>query len=171
MLQIVYGLQALHKIGYYSSNLSTERILLYGASSSPIVQKIDIQGSPGDHLNHQMSQMPQEDILIQPPEYFRNHIYDDKSDVWKLGLLFYELVTFNTLFSAQVQWLLVNQMAEADIAFEIDQIPEVFALFKDIIKQMLGVDACGRCSLDCIIKSLIAVRRQLDNKTDEYINA
>ena len=39
-------------------------------------------------------------------------------------------------------------MAEADIAFEIDQIPEDFALFKDIIKQMLDVDKGMRCSLD-----------------------
>ena len=43
-------------------------------------------------------------------------------------------------------------MAEADIAFEIDQIPEAFSLFKDVIKQMLEVDVCNRCSLDCVIK-------------------
>ena len=52
----------------------------------------------------------------------------------------------------------MSQMAEADIAFEIDQIPEAFILFKGIIKQMLEVDACSRCSLDCVIKSLAAVR-------------
>ena len=61
-------------------------------------------------------------------------------------------------------------MAEVDIAFEIDQIPEAFTLFKDIIKQMLEVNACNRCSLDCVIKTLIAVQGQLDNTHDEYIN-
>ena len=61
-------------------------------------------------------------------------------------------------------------MAEVDIAFEIDQIPEAFTLFKDIIKQMLEVDVCSRCSLDSVIKELIAVKGQLNNKHDEYIN-
>ena len=61
-------------------------------------------------------------------------------------------------------------MAEADITFEIDQIPEVFTSFKDVIKQMLVVDACNRCSLDCVIKSLAAVQGQLNNVPDEYIN-
>ena len=170
MIQIAQGLQVLHKTGCYSSNSNTQRILLYGASSSSILQKIDIQGSPDTNMDHQMSVMSQEDILMQPPEYFSDHAHNNESDVWQLGILFYEIITFNRLFSAQVQQLLMSQMAEVDIAFEIDQIPEAFALFKDIIKQMLGVDACSRCTLDCVIEQLAAVQGQLNNIPDEYIN-
>ena len=39
-------------------------------------------------------------------------------------------------------------MAEADIEFEIDQIPDIFAFFRDMIKQMLEVDKDKRCSLN-----------------------
>ena len=49
-------------------------------------------------------------------------------------------------------------MTDTDIAFEINQIPETFTLFKDVIKQMLDVDKDKRCTLDCVIKSLINVQ-------------
>ena len=64
----------------------------------------------------------------------------------------------------------MGQITETDIAFEIDQIHEAFTSFKDIIKEMLEVDACDRCSLDCVIKSLISVQGQLNNVHNEYIN-
>ena len=90
--------------------------------------------------------MSQEAMLIWPPEFFSDHIHDNKGDIWQLGLLFYELITFNELFKAKVQRQLLNQMAEVDMRF--NWIPDIFSPFKDIIKRMLTVDKDERCSLD-----------------------
>ena len=35
------------------------------------------------------------------PEIFKNHPYNDKSDVWALGCLLYELLTLKHAFDAQ----------------------------------------------------------------------
>ena len=99
ILQVAEGLRTLCDVGCLHGNLSTDNILLFNINGKPTVQKIDIRESS----DGQMSLMCQNDILIQPPEFFNDHIYDNKGDVWQLGLLFYELITFNGLFTVKTQ--------------------------------------------------------------------
>ena len=100
MLQVSEGRQALYKAGHFYGNLSAENLLLYAVDSEPTTQKIDIQ----ELSDTQMRMMYQDDILMQPPEFFSDHACDNKNDVWQLGLLFYELITFNKLFTAKTQY-------------------------------------------------------------------
>ena len=49
--------------------------------------------------------------MVGPPYYLSQEIissmpYDDKSDIWALGVLLYELMTFKMPFSANSQPLL-----------------------------------------------------------------
>ena len=41
--------------------------------------------------------------LIQPPEYLNGEDYDEKGDIWQLGLLLFELVTLRPLFAAKTE--------------------------------------------------------------------
>ena len=53
--------------------------------------------------------------LIQPPEYLYDEKYDEKGDIWQLGLLLFELVTLRPLFAAKTDLYLGKELEHKNI--------------------------------------------------------
>ena len=44
--------------------------------------------------------MPQQSRVIQPLEFLKDNVYNEKGDVWQLGLLLYKIIQLDPLFDA-----------------------------------------------------------------------
>ena len=67
-------------------------------------------------------------------------LYNESSDTWQLGLIFYELLTLNPLFTAKTEARLLSEVQEIDLEHEIDEINQNFKPLKDLLRVMLTVD-------------------------------
>ena len=68
-----------------------------------------------------------------------------------MGLILFTLVTLELLFSAKTESKLMKQIDNLDIDVEIQQIPDDFEVFKQLIRKMIVVEPEHRCTLDDVL--------------------
>lgn len=85
------------------------------------------------------------------PELCEGEPYDEKTDIWSLGVVFYELCTLRLPFEAANVLGLIQQVTSDN---PIDPIPSVFdGRFQDVISQMLQRDPKRRSSAQQLLES------------------
>ena len=75
-------------------------------------------------------------------------------------------MTLESLFSAKTEGKLLKQIDNLDIDVEIQQIPDDFEVFKQLIKKMIVVEPDQRCTLDDMLDYI----QQIDELTLSDIN-
>lgn len=90
--------------------------------------------------------------LYMSPEVIRNDGYDFKSDVWSLGCVIYELITFKSPFRTDEKislFDLFNKINKGDYPKINDE--KYSNLVKDLVDKMLKVNPEERISLENVI--------------------
>jgi NIMA (never in mitosis gene a)-related kinase len=87
--------------------------------------------------------------LYMSPEVIRNDGYDFKSDVWSLGCVIYELVTFKSPFRTDEKISLYDLFTKINKGDYPKILDEKYSPFiKDLIEKMLKVNPEERVSLE-----------------------
>ena len=93
-LQLLKGLQTLHSAGVVHRDLKSANILI----SAPDLVKIADLGVSTVLRTHQLARTQIGTPLYLAPEVWKRRPYDNKCDMWSLGVLLYEMMTFSYPF-------------------------------------------------------------------------
>lgn len=88
--------------------------------------------------------------IYMSPETLIKSQYNSKTDIWSLGVVFYELLYGNPPWIAQTEQELIYKVLNRSVIFPNS--PIVSDSVKDLIKQCLIIDPYMRLSLDDLIK-------------------
>ena len=83
------------------------------------------------------------------PEQINENNYDEKTDIWSLGCVIYELVALSPPFTASSHL----GLAEKIINGKINRIPDRYSEdLQDVIQKMLQVDSKKRPTVEDLLK-------------------
>lgn len=90
-------------------------------------------------------------LWYRAPESLKNHTYDEKTEVWSMGCIFYEIVAKKVLFKNNEQ-----EMHEAVIdkmlrIMDMKEMDKVHPFISDLLQGMLKKDPQERFSLDQVM--------------------
>lgn len=150
LLEILEGLRILHSCGVVHRDLKSANILLSG----PDLVKIgDLGISTVLHKQKQMQskEMARTQIgtpLYLAPEVWKNRPYDQKCDMWSLGVLLYEMMTFNFPFLGRNQDELARRVCAG--AYTIPKsVEKMYSIeLQSILRKLLVVNPNDRPSVD-----------------------
>ncbi len=161
-IQLVKGLKALHDLKILHRDLKSANVFLCSDGTAKLgdlnVSKVARKG-----LGYTQTGTP----YYASPEVWKDQPYDNKSDIWSLGCVLYEMITLKPPFRAENMEGLFHKVIKG----QINRIPERFSddLFS-IVKLLLQVNSDNRPSCDRILKNVI-VKKRIEyfnsfNKTD-----
>ena len=150
-IQLVRGLKALHDLKILHRDLKSANVFLYTNGDAKIgdlnVSKVTRAG-----VGHTQTGTP----YYASPEVWKDHPYDNKSDIWSLGCVLYEMITLKPPFRAQDMEGLYKRVIKG----QYSRIPDRFSndLFQ-IIQFLLQVNPKLRPSCDQILNHPIVQKR------------
>ena len=150
-IHLVNGLKALHDLKILHRDLKSANVFLYTNGDAKIgdlnVSKVAKAG-----IGHTQTGTP----YYASPEVWKDHPYDNKSDIWSLGCVLYEMITLKPPFRAQDMEGLYTKVIKG----QYSKIPDRFSdeLFK-IVQFLLQVNPTLRPSCDQILKHPIVQKR------------
>jgi ATP-dependent 26S proteasome regulatory subunit/serine/threonine protein kinase len=112
LVQLCDAVQAIHSLGYYHGNLTTRNILITPDDLVKVNPKnaLTSPGSGGKvkgggasevpYAALNFSQIPELRMPYAAPEQITRHHSDQRSDIWALGVIAYELLSGGYLFGA-----------------------------------------------------------------------
>ncbi len=150
-IQLVKGLKALHDLKILHRDLKSANVFLLRDGTAKLgdlnVSKVARRG-----LGYTQTGTP----YYASPEVWKDQPYDNKSDIWSLGCVLYEMITLRPPFRAQNMEGLYNKVIKG----QLNKIPERFSneLF-EIVKLLIQVNSDLRPSCDDILKNKIIQKR------------
>ena len=150
-IQLVKGLKALHDLKILHRDLKSANVFLLSDGTAKLgdlnVSKVARRG-----LGYTQTGTP----YYASPEVWKDQPYDNKSDIWSLGCVLYEMITLRPPFRAENMEGLFNKVIKG----HINKIPDRFSddLFT-IVKLLLQVNPENRPSCDKILKNNIVKNR------------
>ena len=150
-IQMVRGLKSLHDLKILHRDLKSANIFLFSDGTAKIgdlnVSKVAQKG-----LGYTQTGTP----YYASPEVWNEQPYDNKSDIWSLGCVLYEMITLRPPFRAQNMEGLYNRVIKG----QFSKIPDRFSneLF-EIVKLLIQVNTDSRPSCDEILKNPIIQKR------------
>ena len=150
-IQLVKGLKSLHDLKILHRDLKSANVFLLSNGYSKLgdlnVSKVARRG-----LGYTQTGTP----YYASPEVWKDKPYDNKSDIWSLGCVLYEMICLHPPFRAQNMEGLYNKVIKGSF----NRIPERFSNdLNSIVKLLLNVNAELRPSCDMILKNEIVVKR------------
>ena len=120
LLQIFHGLKGLHDIEYSHGALRPENILLH-EDDGVITSKLTtfVFARPYSSQPISLSQLPYDSKYL-PPEVLKNQKYNSKSDLWALGVLYFEMLYGKIPWAGQDMKELENNIITKKLEFPID---------------------------------------------------
>lgn len=163
LLEILEGLRILHSCGVVHRDLKSANILI----SAPDLVKIGDLGIATVLHNHKTAfakEMARTQIgtpLYIAPEVWKNRPYDQKCDIWSLGVLLYEMMTFSFPFMGRNQDDLQRRVCAG--AYTVPKyIEKLYSRdLLSILRQLLMVDPKDRPSVDEIL-NMQSVKSHMD---------
>ena len=146
-IQLVKGLKALHELNILHRDLKSANVFLCTDGSAKLgdlnVSKVARKG-----LGYTQTGTP----YYASPEVWKDQPYDNKSDIWSLGCVLYEMITLHPPFRAENMEGLYAKVIKG----HVNKIPERFSqdLFT-VVKILLQVNSDKRPSCEQILKSHI----------------
>ena len=158
--QICLALQYLHKKKIIHRNIKSSNIFLMksgivklgGFKISKPLKKVVIKADKMEQRLYYLS-----------PEILSNKPYNVKSDIWALGILLYELLTFKMPFNDQSLNKLTIKINKGDYA---QPSSEYSSEIKDLLKKCLTTNPDIRPSIDEIL-NLPLIKNRINNKLNE----
>lgn len=81
--------------------------------------------------------------LYMSPEAYRNSNYSEKSDVWALGVILYEMIIGKTPFKGIDYDTMVKNVASGEIYKAVEN-----GFFKMLLSRMLSIDVQRRADIN-----------------------
>jgi serine/threonine protein kinase len=97
------------------------------------------------------------------PEILQNKPYNNKSDVWALGCVLYEMTTLNQAFQGETMHELASKIARGRYPTINHRYSKAL---RELISQMLLVDSSQRPDLGQILKKSLTKKHAIDFFTD-----
>ena len=150
-IQLVKGLKALHDLKILHRDLKSANVFLLTDGTAKLgdlnVSKVARRG-----LGYTQTGTP----YYASPEVWKDQPYDNKSDIWSLGCVLYEMITLRPPFRAQNMEGLYNKVIKG----QFSRIPDRFSneLF-EIVKLLIQVHTDLRPNCDEILKNPIIKKR------------
>ena len=150
-IQLVKGLKALHDLKILHRDLKRANVFLYNNGDAKIgdlnVSKVTRAG-----VGHTQTGTP----YYASPEVWNDSPYDNKSDIWSLGCVLYEMITLKPPFRAQDMEGLYKRIIKG----QYNRIPDRFSndLFT-IVQFLLQVNPRLRPSCEQILNHPIVQKR------------
>ena len=150
-IQLVKGLKALHDLKILHRDMKSANVFLFSNGSAKLgdlnVSKVARRG-----LGYTQTGTP----YYASPEVWKDKPYDNKSDVWSLGCVLYEMITLRPPFRAQDMEGLFKKVCKG----QYNRIPERFSddLFQ-VIQYLLQVNPISRPSCEQILSHPVVMKR------------
>ena len=150
-IQLVKGLKSLHDLKILHRDMKSANVFLFSNGSAKLgdlnVSKVAKRG-----LGYTQTGTP----YYASPEVWKDKPYDNKSDVWSLGCVLYEMITLRPPFRAQNMEGLFNKVCKG----QYNRIPERFSddLFQ-VVQFLLQVNPNSRPSCEQILNHPIVQKR------------
>ena len=150
-IQMVKGLKALHDLKILHRDLKSANIFLFNDGTAKIgdcnVSKVLNKG-----LGYTQTGTP----YYASPEVWSDSPYDNKSDIWSLGVVTYEMLTLHPPFRAEKMDALYKKVIKG-------QYPKINNKYSndicEIVKLLLKVNPNERPSCDQILKNKMVMER------------
>ena len=117
-IQLVKGLRALHDLKILHRDLKSANVFIFSDGSAKLgdlnVSKVARRG-----LGYTQTGTP----YYASPEVWKDQPYDNKSDIWSLGCVLYEMITLRPPFRAENMEGLYNKVIKG----QYNKIPERFS--------------------------------------------
>ena len=150
-IQLVKGLKALHDLKILHRDMKSANVFLFSNGSAKLgdlnVSKVARRG-----LGYTQTGTP----YYASPDVWKDKPYDNKSDVWSLGCVLYEMITLRPPFRAQDMEGLFNKVCKG----QYSRIPERFSddLFQ-VVQFLLQVNSSNRPSCEQILNHPVVLKR------------
>jgi calcium-dependent protein kinase len=140
--QILLGLNYMHKKNMIHRDIKPENILLQNDSLKNIVVKITDFGfakcfDPSEGQLHQTLGSP----LYMAPEIVKKIPYDQKVDIWSLGIIMYILLSGKPPFKGKTKEEIFISITTSPLQFKDGIWMKISESAKNMIKKMLTRDA------------------------------
>ena len=150
-IQMIKGLKALHDKKILHRDLKSANVFLYKDGSAKLgdlnVSKVIKQG-----MNYTQTGTP----YYASPEVWNEKAYDEKSDIWSLGCVIYEMICLKPPFRAQNMEGLYHKVQKGVYA----NIPDVFSPDLGLlIKLLIQVEPNKRPTCAALLNTKIIQRR------------
>jgi len=155
--QVCLALQYLHKKKIIHRNIKSNNIFLMKSG----IVKLGIF-----HISKSLKRVEKkmaQSIYYLPPEILSNKPYNVKSDIWALGILLYELLTFKMPFNDQSLPKLSIKINKGEYA---PPSSEYSSEIRDLLKKCLTTNPDIRPSIDEIL-NLPLIKNRINNKLNE----
>eukprot|EP00347_Sterkiella_histriomuscorum_P019924 403339782 len=165
-IHMVRGLKALHKLKIFHRDMKSANIFINKNGTAKLgdlnVSKVAKKG-----LLYTQTGTP----YYASPEVWQDQPYDQKSDMWSLGCVLYEIATLQPPFKANDMDGLFKKVLKGSYP----QIPEQYSSdLAKIIKKLICVHASGRPSCDQILNNPVVkkwcTKLGISSETDEIEN-
>ena len=150
-IQLLQGLKVLHSQGVVHRDLKSGNILL---SAPDLIKIADLGVSTVLHVR-QLARTQIGTPLYLAPEIWKNRPYDQKCDMWSLGVLLYEMMTFTYPFTGRTQ----RDIAQRTCAGYFPQPRGYSSELTSILRRLLQVNPLLRPSVDELLNTQSVKKR------------
>eukprot|EP00741_Cyanophora_paradoxa_P020945 tig00021319_g20220.t1 len=151
-LQLCSGLKALHNLNILHRDMKAQNIFLM---SNDMIKIGDL--GVAKLLKEGNAQTQVGTPYYMSPEIWKNRPYDKKSDIWSLGCLLYELITYRHPFESNSWKGLANKVLKG----QYQEIPGHYsAELRDMVRCLLVTDPLRRPAVNEILQ-MPAVQRRM----------
>ncbi|KAL0237814.1 hypothetical protein GEMRC1_012288 [Eukaryota sp. GEM-RC1] len=145
-IQICLGLRSLHDRNILHRDLKSANIFLH---SEAIVKIGDLGVAKLLKADDALAKTSIGTPYYLSPEIWRNRPYNSKSDIWSLGCLLYEIISFRHPFVAND----IRSLSNRVLSGKYDPLPPRYSKdIRELVSRMLVVDASKRPTLDEILQ-------------------
>ena len=144
LLQLIEGLKTLHSCGVVHRDLKSANILL----AAPDLLKIADLGISTVLRTTQLARTQIGTPLYIAPEVWKHRPYDNKCDIWSLGVLLYEMMTFSYPFTGRDQKELAQRVCLGKYTLPRRYSPDLIS----VVRKLLQVNPVLRPSIDELMK-------------------
>ena len=150
-IQLVEGLKALHDLNILYHDMKSSNVFLFSDGRVKLGD-LNLSKVAKNGLGFDQTGNP----YYASPEIWKDLPHDNKSDIWSLGCVLYEMITLRPPFRAQDREGLFNKVCKG----KYDKIPNRFSDdLSDIVKILLEVNPSDRPSCVEILKIPLVKKR------------
>ena len=144
MLQLVSAICYSHSNNIVHRDLKPENIMLDKVGNTPIIKLIDWGGARYFSKNKKMTTIKGTPYYIAPEVI--KEVYDEKCDIWSLGVIFYVLLCGYPPFNGDTDVEIIQNVQKGKFIFPEEEWGIISSEAKDLIKKMLTYEPSKRIS-------------------------